>query len=223
MKKIILLSKGDIAALLNAQARYSYAPCVWNGSKVICLKNTSAVEEYISKALASGKSSEIRKGLLSVVCWGWGEKPNRASKIAKAMENIKDYNLKAFVAYRKEFPAGNIRALTDLRLNQLGSMAFGTKVVAFMNLSRRAVLDRKICYVLRKTRMWEKMGGWKDCTSISVTGPKAAIYDEWCRICGVGAACMGSRYRAVDFERAIFVMGEDKRDQAVSIIDKLSA
>jgi hypothetical protein len=216
------LSSEDVTALLAALAHYKYPPCVWNGKAVECHGETAAVERYIAAALASQKPAEVKNGLVSVVCWGWGEKSNRGSKIAQADAKITNTQLNAFKTYRKKYPGGDIVAFAGLRLNQLGRMAFGTKVLAFMNLETRAVLDRKICRVLRKTRMWKRMKGWKDCNSITISARRAAIYNEWCRICRVGAACLGANYRAVDLERAVFVMSEERRTEAAGIIDKLA-
>lgn len=99
-----------------------------------------------------------------------------------------------------------------LRIPELGQMAFGTKVLAFLHLRTRAVLDKKIAGVLNSSDFLPVFGQLPAGNAIAITTHTACLYNAWCGCCRNGAVQMGCSYRAVDFERAIFQMIKEEEE-----------
>ena len=217
------LSDTQLARLREALGRYDFPCWVWDGTPVE-KTTTSRVERFIRSQLLSDDDRSIKMGLVSVVCWGWGGTALFNFRSGRAARFITQNHLDGFRAYRVDHPGGDILELSRLRIPELGRMAFGTKVLAFLNPRTRAVLDKKIAEILRETTFCQVFGPLPTGNSIPITRRTASRYNNWCNLCRIGAAQMGAVYRAVDFERAIFKLAQEDRQQtAISCVNAVVA
>ena len=202
------LSPVQIEQLLAALGRYHHPCYVWNHSQTVLLGNMVEVEAFICEHLHSQNNNDITTGLASIVRWGWGDSalgPIRA-QIAEDAITLDPNHIARFMDYRAQFPHGDIHAFANLNTPQLGRMAYGTKVLAFLHPRTRAVLDKKIAGVLNSSDFLPFFGLIPSGNAIAITGRTACLYNAWCGCCRNGAVQMGCACRAVDFERAIFQM-----------------
>lgn len=196
------LKAQQVSLLTKALANYNFPAWVWDG-KLVEVDGIGQVEEFIAKHLRGSRFSEIQKGLVSVVSWGWGRSSLLVSRTRNTVGAIGEIHVERFIDCREKYPSGNIREFARARIPQLGQMAFASKVLAFIHPKTRAVFDKKINEVVREACLGKELPGLRGST-FSVTHGAASQYDEWCRSCGRGAILMGEKFRAVDFERAIF-------------------
>lgn len=210
------LSENQLVELKSAHARYDFPSRVWNGEHMT-LADTREVEKFIGHRLHSGDVGLVRQGLVSVVCWGWGGTPLCEPRTQNIAARLTELHVAGFERYRTASGEGCIRELRDLRLPQLSRMPFSTKVLAFMNPSTRAVMDKKIVEILIESIFWNILQGRPAAYLALVSGPTAAQYDRWSQMCISGAGQMGPEFRAVDFERAIFTMAQEPEKRALAI------
>ena len=216
------LSNPQLELLQGALDRYSFPSKVWDGDHQT-LSGIHEVERFIRRRLHSDDPLEIKAGLASVVCWGWGGTELYKVRTRRILDSLTDQQIEQFIVYRTTFVQGSIRDLRNLGINQLGRMPFGSKVLAFMRINDRVVLDKKITEILFQTDFWRPLAGRTINYLWTISKETAKHYQQWCRICVKGSIQMGIQDRAVDFERAIFQLSQEieHRDAAVQCINTI--
>lgn len=215
------LTDEQIQMIIDACNHYDFPAFVWDG-EFVELPNVQQVEEFIHECLADNNAADIRKGLASVVSWGWGNTPLLKHRTQRTLDSITEEQIKAFINYRGEHPDGNILQFAALRLPQLNRMAFGTKVLAFMKPERRAVLDKKIVTLLQQTNFPAHFGNLTTPAVLRISHNSAAWYDGWCQCCMNAATQVGNGFRAVDVERAIFkLLSQNNVQGSVTCVNQL--
>lgn len=193
------------------------------------------LDNFHSQLLTSDSDDDLKHGLLSVVFWGFASgKDNRIRErraLARAKWHVhgkvndppQDLNevLNHLITARTFlYNSRTGDALIEITKIKYLGLAFGSKILAFMNPRIAGVYDKVISEHLANhpSADMRNMGGGTAATSKRA---QASLYSNWCGWCANKAEELNSArmtwldwngleqpWRAVDVERAIFSLAE---------------
>ena len=182
------------------------------------------VEKHVRELLCSGDPWAVRDGLSNVLYWGWAQAPGlRDFKVAAFRKKLQpgDRRLAGFKKLVRSMPESatdRLRALKRLKLPQFSQMSFTTKILMFLDPNSYPVLDLKLAKANAQHGGFPPLQDLKFATSIPITVKNGTCYERWACWCRSIAARVNKApgspcrdLRAVDVERALFVLADSER------------
>lgn len=200
-------------------------------------KDMRGAERYVGTLLCSDELRDVRDGLSCVLYWGFARLPLRDRRVSNFRYRVAsntDERLAQFSAFVRNMSttpssaADRLLELRRLQLPQFSQMSFATKILMFLDPERYPVLDLRLAKMYAKRPYFPPLQELRYRTSIPMTALNRTCYEEFAdwarrtaaRVNGISGS-LRRDLRAVDIERALFVLAEAQQvDEARILLEE---
>jgi hypothetical protein len=184
------------------------------------LANTKDVEVRIGRHLTSGDPERVKNGLSNVLYWGYAQMGIRDTRVQHFRSKVNVYELKRACDLFRRSGLPSVLEIKDLGLPEFSGLSFVSKIRVFLDPDKSAALDRQIMKIHQHcaTTLLANLRIGRS-TQIPITEHHSEVYEAWCRrMVNISDMYFDARFRAVDIERGLFQLIQERSVEAAARI-----